>query len=81
MIGQRCIEPGDFDARISGESEPSHGDAAVKAGRGCLVLEWLQTDRSDQQAIEMKAFNGQAGESDVSAMRRVEAAAVERDSH
>jgi hypothetical protein len=75
VIRKRSIEPGDLDAGIAGESECGHGDAVLEAGGGRIVLKGLQTDGCDQHAIEVEAVDGEAGERNVSAMRRVETAA------
>ena len=80
-IGKRSVEAGDFGAGSAGEGEAGHGDAVIETGGSGFVLERLRADGGDQNAIQMQPVDGEAGESDVSAMGRVEAAAEERDSH
>ena len=75
VIREWSVKAGDLDAGIAGEGECGHGDAVLEAGDGRIVLKGLQTDGCDQDAIEVEAVDGEAGERDVSAMRRVKTAA------
>ena len=81
LIGERSVEAGDLDARIAAERQGSHGDAVLETGRRRFVLKRLQADRRDEDAIQVEAVEGEAGERDVSTMGRVETTAEERDSH
>jgi hypothetical protein len=59
-----------------------HHDQAVLKGRLRLVaLERLPSDRRHQDAIEMEALDCGHSDTDVSGVRRIEAAAEERDAH
>ena len=71
----------DFGERLAGKGQLCHGHSVFEARTGGFVLQRLPSNGRYQDAIEMQPIYGKTGEGDVSAVRGVEAAAEERNSH
>jgi 2-amino-4-hydroxy-6-hydroxymethyldihydropteridine diphosphokinase len=71
-----CVEPG-----FSGHSQPDHGQTVFEIAMGKSAFKRLGANRRYQNLVELQPLDGGPGESDVTAMRRIEGPAEEGDAH
>lgn len=75
------VDERELERGFAVDGEAGHGDAVGKGRLGAIALEGLHANRGEENAIEPEARRGEAGEGQVPAMGRVEAAAKEADLH
>lgn len=80
-VGTGRIDERDFKTRLAVDGEKGHGDAVLVAGLGAVALEGLESNGREEHAVEGEAFHREAGERDVTAVRRIEAAAEKTNVH
>ena len=64
-----------------GDGDTSHCDAVIKAGGWASRLEWLAANGSEEHGIQFESALGSASDTEMTVVRRVKAAAEERDTH
>jgi hypothetical protein len=75
------IDEGELEMGIVGDGDTSHCYAFFEAGRGAGRFEWLAANGSEENGIQVESALGRAGDTKMTVVRRVEAAAEEGDTH
>lgn len=81
VVGVRGIDQRYIEAGLALDGETGHRDTMAESGTRAVALERLHADGREQDAVEAEALHGEPRQGDVSAMRRIEAAAEEADLH
>ena len=80
-VSVRGVEFGYGETRVGDAGEGEHGEAIGVGGGRAVAFERLATYRGEEDAIQMEGVCGGGGDGEMTAMRRVEGSAKERDSH